>query len=411
MYQTTDCLFFVRVRYTLLDDCPDLLSLEDQWCTAVLASIYGTAPAAPVKTRAAYKATQYQRSPEVSDRVTVTGMYPLVEGHPNNAAVICHVFRLAMKVASCSEEKLPPAIGGDLPSAKSAYYALWSKDQLPTDIAEDEAFSEVMVILGLFHWELTLYKALGKIIQGSGLDRALINCKAISNDRMTKLLGVKMPVSEMRPLYEAMFIALHYLAHTAYLSSDCKDVVQFSVWRDQQAKDSTMASFLFVVMRIISIAFNLTDAIREVNVDGLIRMMQASLPVFYAADHPNYLKWGSVALCYLLKWRTDERYLTAFRKSFCRFDIHRQRNFVSLDQATEMSLKEIAIHSQSGMPKQRLQKIVLAHPCLKQLTKVVEDEMGLPPAQRSSRVTTANPSDASSEFLYIYMHICHDHSH
>ena len=377
------------------DGCPDVLRLEDEWCKAVSSAINGGSSGYMTKSRSAFKKQRYLQTGDAVERRTICGLYPLVECHPSDTAVIHHVFRLAMAVAASSDEKLPPVIGGDQRSARSAYWALWAEDQMPLDIVNHGLYPEVMVVLGFFHWELALYRVLGKFLRGSGLEDALVNSGALTNDRLDKWLAAKMPVKEMRPLYEALYVTLDIMARKDHLES--KEFAQtrmtFEEWRETICSTSTMSAYLLNLMRVISIAFNFVDAIREVDVDRLFQMMHMSLPAFYAGDCSNYLKWGSVAFVYLMQWRQNPRCLEAFKKSFCRFDESEIRNSVSLDQATEMTIKEIAITANSGMTQQRLQKLLVADPCLRQITNIVEEELGLPQVSRTTRTTNADPSD------------------
>ena len=287
-----------------------------------------------------------------------------------------------------------------MPSAKCAFWALWCSDQLPADISGHPKFGDVMVLLGLFHWELALFRSLGKFIRGSGLEDALVNSGVLSKDRLDKWLAAKMPVREIRPMYEALYIALDHISREEYDTSSAAATVTFEKWRDDINDTSTMSSFLFAVMRAISLVFNFVDCIREVDLDRLAHMMQSSLAVFYAGDCPQYLKWGSLSVVYMLRWLKDARCRKALQKSFIRNDESNCRNSVSLDQAMEVTIRDIAIQANTGMSHDRLQKIVLAHPCLQQLTNIVEEHLGLPQMSRTKLNSFTEPSDAANVKLH-----------
>ena len=251
-----------------------------------------------------------------------------------------------------------------------------------------------MVLLGQFHTELALLRSLMYFIEGSGIEEVLVKSDVLSKDGAARFLDVRLPVSEMRPVLEALLLGLFKLAIEEFKSSNTEN--DFWQWRRDVTSESTMAAFYFAVMHVIALTFNYVDAIREQNVDRLIRMTHLCLPVFYASNCHNYLKWTSVQLCYFLMWRGNEKCMMALRKSFCRMHPTNPRNAVSLDQATEMTLKDIAVGSEVGISKERLKKLVIAKPCVRLLLRVLEEKLELSKRHYAS-LESASPSDYSGK--------------
>ena len=95
------------LRYPLIEDLPDPLQLEFERLGHILKTPSTSTSRADVKRKAYCGALD-----RTTEMRTTTGIYPLLEGHPNNSAIVHYVLKLAVTISEQSEEELPPLGGG-----------------------------------------------------------------------------------------------------------------------------------------------------------------------------------------------------------------------------------------------------------------------------------------------------------
>ena len=178
-----------------LPDISDVnfLQVDDDWSLQVARYIKGWEMADP-HSRKTLKLRDYHPASEMR---TVRGIYPILEGQPTAQPVVYQVLRLALHVARNSTEARRPIAASDLPVVRQLLTAIFCAEQLPVDIRDDPNFKDIMIILGLFHWELALNRAFAKMANATGLIDILAIAGVLDSQNVDAFIQSKMPVKEV----------------------------------------------------------------------------------------------------------------------------------------------------------------------------------------------------------------------
>lgn len=94
-------------------------------------------------------------------------------------------------------------------------------------IQNDDApvYDDVFIMLGAFHIELSMFKALGKIIEGSGAPDILVECELLAGGSLNGFLGGT-HYNRCKRLHEYLATSLRVLHYQRFLNSQSNKTIE-----------------------------------------------------------------------------------------------------------------------------------------------------------------------------------------
>ena len=148
-----------------------------------------------------------------------------------------------------------------------------------------------IVMLGGLHTEISLWKTLGDILEGSGWTTALTEAEIASSGIVDSFLNVS-HLARTRHAHQVTIIALQKLQQEAYLQSNTN--ISFLVWRDKMCTSCPTFRFWDFVLRYEMLILTFVAAHRERNFQLYVEVLEKLTPLFFAMDHVNYARWMPV---------------------------------------------------------------------------------------------------------------------
>ncbi|KAL8619946.1 hypothetical protein ACOMHN_015228 [Nucella lapillus] len=190
-----------------------------------------------------------------------------------------------------------------------------------------EQFKDLLVCLGPFHWTRILLRCQGKLLRGSGLDDALVECgvfgrgvieSALNGTHYVRALTGMLIVEDLiRSLQWQMF--WQHKDQTAYPELEQVQALQTSLAANTRCPDefetltgqveklhqdfvefekeceakSELCQFFGVWLRMVAVIKNAVVSDREGNWDLYVATVEDSMPIFAEFNCTNYQRYGS----------------------------------------------------------------------------------------------------------------------
>ncbi len=195
-------------------------------------------------------------------------------------------------------------------------------------LSEPEHFQDLFIGMGPFHWTRVLLRCQGKLLRGSGIDDALVECgvfgpgvleSALNGGHYVRAITGMLIVEDLIRSLQWMIFWQHKekeaypvlddvkaLATTLAANNRCPE--QFSsliekveiLKRDFQEFEkeceakSEVCRFFGVWLHMVSVIKNAIVSDREGNWNLLAATVEDSMPIFMEFDGVNYLRYGSL---------------------------------------------------------------------------------------------------------------------
>ncbi|KAL8562889.1 hypothetical protein ACOMHN_004581 [Nucella lapillus] len=192
---------------------------------------------------------------------------------------------------------------------------------------ETEQFKDLLLCLGPFHWTRILLRCQGKLLRGSGLDDALVECgvfgrgvieSALNGTHYVRALTGMLIVEDLiRSLQWQMF--WQHKDQTAYPELEQVQALQTSLAANTRCPDefetltgqveklhqdfvefekeceakSELCQFFGVWLRMVAVIKNAVVSDREGNWDLYVATVEDSMPIFAEFNCTNYQRYGS----------------------------------------------------------------------------------------------------------------------
>ncbi|KAL8598865.1 hypothetical protein ACOMHN_015444 [Nucella lapillus] len=192
---------------------------------------------------------------------------------------------------------------------------------------ETEKFKDLLLCLGPFHWTRILLRCQGKLLRGSGLDDALVECgvfgrgvieSALNGTHYVRALTGMLIVEDLiRSLQWQMF--WQHKDQTAYPELEQVQALQTSLAANTRCPDefetltgqveklhqdfvefekeceakSELCQFFGVWLRMVAVIKNAVVSDREGNWDLYVATVEDSMPIFAEFNCTNYQRYGS----------------------------------------------------------------------------------------------------------------------
>ncbi|KAL8623826.1 hypothetical protein ACOMHN_058856 [Nucella lapillus] len=199
--------------------------------------------------------------------------------------------------------------------------------QVNVYLHETEQFKDLLLCLGPFHWTRILLRCQGKLLRGSGLDDALVECgvfgrgvieSALNGTHYVRALTGMLIVEDLiRSLQWQMF--WQHKDQTAYPELEQVQALQTSLAANTRCPDefetltgqveklhqdfvefekeceakSELCQFFGVWLRMVAVIKNAVVSDREGNWDLYVATVEDSMPIFAEFNCTNYQRYGS----------------------------------------------------------------------------------------------------------------------
>ena len=192
---------------------------------------------------------------------------------------------------------------------------------------ETEQFRDLFLCLGPFHWTRVLLRCLGKLLRGSGVDDALIECavfgpgvieSVLNGSHYVRALTGMLIVEDLiqslqwqvfwhnkdKDAYQVL-VQLNALQTTLAANQHCPEQFEslighveklqedFLEFKKECEAKSEVCQFLGVCLQFISVIKNTVVSNREGNWNLYVATVEDSMPIFAECDCINYLRYGS----------------------------------------------------------------------------------------------------------------------
>lgn len=265
----------------------------------------------------------------------VSALLPLFPNDSKSVAMIRHSMNVVKKAVAVLNPGQIPVITFDQPLFKIAKQIQW---MWPEEYGE-ESF---VVMLGGLHIKMTLLKALGDFLDGSGWTSALVQAEIATAGTSNSFLKVA-HVKRTARAHQITACALYKLRQASYVEWQTNQLgcssESFEEWCEQRALQSPQFHFWQLVLSIELEVLTWDRSIHEGNfllyVEALTRLQW----LFHSLDHYNYARASAIHLRDMVILR--EKHPRIF-EAFCKgkFTVNKtQRAFsrMAIDESHEQN--------------------------------------------------------------------------
>ena len=222
----------------------------------------------------------------------VSALLPLFPNDSKSVAMIRHSMNVVKKAVAVLNPGQIPVITFDQPLFKIAKQIQW---MWPEEYGE-ESF---VVMLGGLHIKMTLLKALGDFLDGSGWTSALVQAEIATAGTSNSFLKVA-HVKRTARAHQITACALYKLRQASYVEWQTNQLgcssESFEEWCEQRALQSPQFHFWQLVLSIELEVLTWDRSIHEGNfllyVEALTRLQW----LFHSLDHYNYARASAIHL-------------------------------------------------------------------------------------------------------------------
>ena len=214
---------------------------------------------------------------------SVTGLFPLFEEKAATMPMMTHGLAMICKAIEKLNEGQIPVVTCDQPLFALMKNIQW---QFP-EYSEDK----VVVMLGGLHIEMCVWTLLGKLLQNSGWEEAMVEGGVTTVGRAQAILHAS-HLKRTRYVHEVSVVVFSRLKRQAFVESDTE--LTFDAWCSEQLKSSPTFFFWDLILRFQTLSFMLVRSFRQRNFDLYIACLERIVPFCFALDAVNYSRWLSV---------------------------------------------------------------------------------------------------------------------
>ena len=307
------------------------VKLENEW----LEKVHNTTDVdgSPNVTWSAHHASN-QRAEFVT---SINALLPLLRDQAHSVATIKHAMDKIKETVSFLNPGQTPVITADQPLYALAKQIQW---HWPDIYGEDK----FVIMFGGLHIEMTAFKSIGSMLEGSGWTGALVEAEIASSGSADSFLSAT-NVTKTRQAHQVTASSLFKLlkkGYSAYLveqeDSDEKTVT-FEEWCGFRSKESPLFQFWFLILNMELTILTLIRAFREGNFALYRESLAELIPYFFANNNVNYARWLPVHLRDMMSLeRQHPEVAQQFQNG--NFVVHKSdRHFssVAIDQAHEQN--------------------------------------------------------------------------
>ena len=238
---------------------------------------------------AAYHASQQQttRSSEETN-VDLTSLLLLFHDEAKSVAMIRHSMNIVRTAVHILNPGQIPILTCDQPLYSLAKQIQWS---WPACYGENQ----FIVMFGGLHIEMTSFKVLGDLLEGSGWTEALVKAGVASSGTADSFLKAS-HVTRTRRAHQITASSLYLLQRSVYKEymhnlETTGDVVTFENWCNAKFDTCPQFQFWFLILQLELAVLVYVRSIREADFLLYIESLSKIVPWFFALDRTNYSRW------------------------------------------------------------------------------------------------------------------------
>ena len=224
-------------------------------------------------------------------QLDIVALLPLFLENAHSVAMVRHGMNVVNDVVQHLNPGQTPVIAMDQPLFALAKLLQWN---MPGTHGEDR----YVVMFGGLHIEMSGFKILGDLLDGSGWVNALVNADIATPGTAESFLKVS-HLARTRRAHEITAASLYVLQQLAY--DDYKrtllateEPLEFDAWCTKMASNQPQFSFWSRVLELDILLLEMVRAIREGNFSSYVESIAALMPWMFALDHISYARWLSV---------------------------------------------------------------------------------------------------------------------
>ena len=207
----------------------------------------------------------------------VTGYFPIFEEKAATFPMLQH----GMKVVSTAVEKLNPGqipiLVGDQP-----IFAIMKQIQWQEPTYSEDKF---VVSMGALHIEMCMLQNLGKLLDGSQWEDALVEADVVTTGRAQSVIHGS-NLKRSRFAHEVSVLTFRKLKHEAYMES--KTDKSYNDWNEDQCERHPTFFFWDLILRLQMLILMFVRSLRERNFDLYVNSMEKFMPILFSLDATNY---------------------------------------------------------------------------------------------------------------------------
>ena len=261
---------------------------------------------------------------------------PPINMSPTSYSVIHETMMYAKNIAEeCGQSQIIATY--DLAIAKMANQIKISKS-LDTNLDTAEKFDNLFINLGAFHTEVAFFKALGKVIDGSGIVDILVSSQVLAEGSVNTFLESK-HFNRCKRIYPILADALqvlhfeNFLKQSDYTDEFIKETLEFVLECPSESTQplnlktalknivteyseftnltlcgthGKTAQFYMQLIELIKLYFRFSRAIRISDGDLYIDTLFSMCNIFFALNQQNYARWTVKYVCDLIELKQND---------------------------------------------------------------------------------------------------------
>ena len=267
---------------------------------------------------------------------SVNAMLPLFPDESSSPAMLRHCLDVIQEAVQHINPGQVPVVNVDQPLFAKMKQIQWAMPEL---YGEDK----FVVMLGGFHSEWTLYKALGHWLEGSGWVEALVQADVASSGTAESFLKAT-HVLKTRNAHQVTAGALYVLltaAYNDYLSNYLEDdePMDFNGWILLQRRDNPQFLYWFITLELELLALAFVRSLRTGDFQMYLDILPHIVPWFFSLNHTHYARWMSVHLTDMVSLESKHPDVAAeFKKGkFTMSNSQRSFSRLAIDQGHEQN--------------------------------------------------------------------------
>lgn len=214
------------------------------------------------------------------------GILPLFPDKAASASMMKHTMEIVKTTTEFINPGQTPVLGGDLPLFAICKQLQW---EFPDTLGEDKFVMQ----LGALHIEDKCQLMMGKVLRGSGWDRALAQADVLSSGRAQSALDDH-HIKRTRYAHQVSLVSLSHLKQNAYLqytSNVLGPCESYEMWCARKSANVHMFKYWSLVIELELLMCRFVRSLREGDFPLYVQVCDELCPWFFVLDHTNYARW------------------------------------------------------------------------------------------------------------------------